>query len=188
MGARGNRTVIGAVIYEEPVLLTGLNPLLEQAAANGCYNGDQLDIEKLVEYVSNSNPTEPLRLEYAVMEPATSGSLTYEAGVWIIKVNKYHNVRRQRFTIAHELGHYMMHRNKSEAFTDEIFFRSEKKDVIEYRANEFASLLLMPEDRVRKAIAEGDRNLGKLSERFNVSSAAMKVRVQELGYKLKQNE
>ena len=46
----------------------------------------------------------------------------------------------------------------------------------------------MPEDRVRKAISEGEMNLGKLSERFNVSSAAMKVRVQELGYKLKQNE
>lgn len=188
MGARGSRTVTNAVVYEEPVLLTGLKSLLEQAEANGCFNGDQLNIEKVVEYVSRSNPTEPLRLEYTVMEPATSGSLTYKDGVWVIKVNKNQNIRRQRFTVAHELGHYMMHRNKSEAFTDEVFFRAEKKDIIEYRANEFASQLLMPEERIKKAISEGDRNLGKLAERFNVSSAAMKVRVQELGYKLKQNE
>ena len=59
---------------------------------------------------------------------------------------------------------------------------------IEYRANEFASKLLMPEDSVRKAIAEGIRNLGMLAERFDVSSPAMKIRVQDLGYKLKQNE
>ena len=94
----------------------------------------------------------------------------------------------QKIIVAHELGHYMMHRNKAEAFTDEIFFRTESKEGIEYRANEFASKLLMPEDRVRKAIAEGVRNLGQLAERFYVSSPAMKVRVQELGYKLKQNE
>ncbi|UKK56930.1 ImmA/IrrE family metallo-endopeptidase [Prevotella communis] len=188
MGARGNRTVTTPTAYEEPVLLTGLKPLLDQAEANGCFNGDQLDIEKVVEYVSSTNPTEPLRLEYVVMEPATSGSLTYKEGVWVIKVNKQQNIRRQRFTIAHELGHYMMHRNKSESFTDEVFFRTEKKDIIEYRANEFASQLLMPDLRVRKAIADGERNLGKLAERFNVSSAAMKVKVQELGFKLKQNE
>ena len=188
MGSRGNRTVTKLIAYEEPVLLTGLKPLLEQAEANGCFNGDQLDIEKVVNYVSSTNPTEPLRLEYAVMEPATSGSLMFNDGVWVIRVNKNQNIRRQRFTVAHELGHYMMHRNKSESFTDEVFFRTEKKDAIEYRANEFASQLLMPEERVRRAIAGGDRNLGKLSERFNVSSAAMKARVQELGYKLKQNE
>lgn len=188
MGVRGNRSVTTPSEYSEPVLLTGLKPLLQYAEANGCFDGDQLDIEKVVDYVNKNNPTEPLRIEYVAMEPATSGSLTYIEGVWVIRVNKSQNIRRQRFTIAHELGHYMMHRNKSESFTDEIFFRTEKKDIIEYRANEFASQLLMPEEKVKQAITNGCRNLGKLAERFNVSSVAMKVRVQELGYKLKQNE
>lgn len=188
MGARGNRTTTKQTKYSEPVLLTGLEDLLQQAEENSCYDGDKLDIEKVVNYVSSTNPNEPLALEYVNMDPATSGSLTYKSGLWTIRVNKNHNERRQRFTVAHELGHYMMHRNKAEAFTDEIFFRTESKEGIEYRANEFASKLLMPEDRVRKAIAEGVRNLGQLAERFYVSSPAMKVRVQELGYKLKQNE
>ena len=188
MGIRGNRTITTPSEFSEPIILTGLKSLLEQAEANGCFNGDQLDIEKVVSYVNENNPTEPLRLEYVMMEPATSGSLSFSNGVWVIRVNKSQNPRRQRFTIAHELGHYMMHRNKSESFTDEVFFRTEKKDLIEYRANEFASQLLMPEEKVRSAITQGIKNLGELSERFNVSSAAMKVRVQELGYKLKQNE
>ena len=79
----------------------------------------------------------------------------------------------------------MLHRNKLQSFTDEIFFRSGIKGDVEYRANEFASILLMPEDGVRKAIREGIRNLGLLAERFDVSSQAMKFRVIELGYKLK---
>jgi len=188
MGARGNRTITEKPAYSEPDLMKGVDDLIKQARDNGCYDGDKLDVRKLVSYVNTNNPDEPITLTYVQMDSATSGSLTYEKGVWIIRVNKNHNSKRQRFTILHELGHYILHRNKLQSFTDEIFFRAGLKGDIEYRANEFASKLLMPEDLVRKAIAEGIRNLGMLAERFDVSSPAMKLRVQELGYKLKQNE
>lgn len=191
MGARGtrnNKTTTTAAAYQEPTLLVDIADLLKQAEENGCYDGDQLNIEKLVTCISNANPNDPLVLKYVTMDAATSGSLQLCDGIWTIKVNKNHNVRRQRFTIAHELGHYMMHRNKSTLFNDEIFFRSEKRNSIEYVANDFASQLLLPQDKVVKAISEGVRNIGMLAERFNVSSPAMKVRVQELGYKLKQND
>lgn len=188
MGARGNRTTINISAYSEPDLMKGVDDLLKQARNNGCYNGDKLDVNKLVNHITTSNPDEPISLVYVQMEPAISGSLTYEDGTWIIRVNRNHNTKRQRFTILHELGHYMLHRNKLQSFTDEIFFRAGIKGDIEYRANEFASKLLMPEDRVHKAIAEGVRNLGLLAERFDVSSPAMKIRVQDLGYKLKQND
>lgn len=188
MGARGLKTTTTEKDYSEPILLKGLDDLLSFAEANGLIDGDQLDINRMVQHVNTINPSDPLRLEYVIMEPAISGSLTFDNNVWVIRVNKNHNVRRQRFTIAHELGHYMMHRNKSEAFTDEIFFRSERKDAIEYRANEFASHLLMPEARVRGAISGGTKNLKVLADRFGVSSMAMKARVQDLGYKLKQDD
>ena len=188
MGARGKRTINSNNGFTEPDLMKDIDDLLKQARENGCYNGDKLDVKKLVSYVSTTNPNEPISLLYEQLDAATSGSLTYEDGLWIIRVNNNHNPRRQRFTILHELGHYMLHRNKLQSFTDEIFFRARVKGDIEYKANEFASKLLMPEDSVRKAIAEGVRNLGLLAERFDVSSPAMKIRVQELGYKLKQNE
>ena len=188
MGSRGKRGITRTTAYTEPDLMKGIDDLQKQARENGCYDGDKLDVEKLVDYVSRSNPDEPIKLEYVQMERATSGSLTYEKDTWIIRVNINHNSKRQRFTILHELGHYMLHRNKLQSFTDEIFFRAGIVTDIEFRANEFASILLMPEDSVRKAISEGIRNLGLLAERFDVSSPAMKIRVQELGYKLKQNE
>lgn len=186
MGARGNRTITTSTVYSEPDLMKDVDILLKQAISNGCYDGNKLDVQKLVSYMNTINTDENITLVYDQMNPATSGSLTYEEGKWIIRVNKDHNPKRQRFTILHELGHYMLHRNKLQSFTDEIFFRSGiKGDNIEYKANEFASKLLMPEDSVRKAISEGVRNLGKLAELFDVSSPAMKIRVQELGYKLK---
>ena len=46
----------------------------------------------------------------------------------------------------------------------------------------------MPERRVREAVNDGMRNIGALADRFGVSSPAMKARVVELGYKLKQND
>lgn len=188
MGTRGNRIITTPHQYYEPDLMKDVDTLLNQAREKGCYDGDKLDVNRLINYVNDTNPNETIQLVYVLMEPATSGSLTYEEGKWIIRVNKNHNYKRQRFTILHELGHYMLHRNKLQSFTDEVFFRKENKNDNEYKANEFASKLLMPEDRVRKAIAEGVRNLGVLAERFEVSSPAMKLRVQELGYKLKQNE
>ena len=184
MGVRGKRTAINNA-YSEPDLMKGVDILLKQARENGCYDGDVLNVEKLVNYVNATNPNEPISLSYLQLDAAMSGSLTYEDGIWIIRVNKNHNHKRQRFTILHELGHYMLHRNKLKSFSDEIFFRSGIKGDLEYKANEFASKLLMPEDSVRKAIAEGVRNLGLLAERFDVSSPAMKIRVQELGYILK---
>lgn len=188
MGSRGKRIINSTTTYTEPDLMKGIDDLLKQARENGCYEDEKLNVKKLVDYVSSINPDEPIKLEYVQMDRATSGSLTYEGRTWVIRVNQNHNSKRQRFTILHELGHYTLHRNKLQSFTDEIFFRAGNVSDIEYRANEFASKLLMPEDSVRKAIAEGIRNLGMLAERFDVSSPAMKIRVQELGYKLKQNE
>lgn len=185
MGTRGCRTITSNPEYSEPDLMKDVDHLLIQAREKGCYDGDKLDVSKLIDYVNTTNPGERISLVYAKMEPATSGSLTYEENKWIIRVNKNHNYKRQRFTILHELGHYMLHRNKLQSFEDEIFFRAGIKGDIEYRANEFASKLLMPEDSVRRAISEGIKNLGMLAEHFDVSSPAMKLRVQELGYKLK---
>ncbi len=188
MGARGKRIITNNPIYSEPDLMKDVDDLLKKARENGCYDGDKLDVQKLVNYVNTTNSDDIITLDFVQMNPATSGSLTFEEGKWIIRVNKNHNYKRQRFTILHELGHYMLHRNKLQSFTDEIFFRSGVKGDIEYRANEFASKLLMPEESVHKAIAEGVRNVGELAERFDVSSPAMKLRVLELGYKLKQDE
>jgi Zn-dependent peptidase ImmA (M78 family) len=122
------------------------------------------------------------------MQSNYSGYFRNVNGKWIIGVNKLHHKNRKRYTLAHELGHYILHKDKNVDIVDTTFFRNNKTDSIEYMANEFAAKLLMPEDKVRDFVDnQGIKNIGELAEKFEVSASAMKYRVVSLGYKLKDN-
>ena len=152
------------------------------AQESGLYTNNALRIEELVSTFKD------IEIRYEVMDASKSGSLSYIDGKWVMSINNNHNIKRQRFTIAHELGHYILHRGKNTVFTDTTFFRSDDMNSIEYHANEFASRLLMPENILRKLIDEDKiNNIGELASALDVSSAAMKYRVISLGYKIKDN-
>lgn len=183
MGTKGQRKRnANSTKYQEPDLLVGVEDILSSAKEKGLYNGYSLKIEDVVRSIPD------IQLKYESMDTDKSGSLSNEGDKWIICVNKDHNIKRQRFTLAHELGHYFLHKEKNINFIDTTFFRSNDMTSVEYIANEFAARLLMPEDIVRKLIDnEQIKNIGTLAEKFNVSSAAMKYRVLSLGYKMKDN-
>lgn len=184
MGTKGNRRgPKKSDKFEEPDLLVSVNDILKKAQDNGLYIDNAL---KIKDVISTFNDIE---IKYEVMDASKSGSLSYINGKWVMSINSNHNIKRQRFTMAHELGHYMLHKGKNTEFVDTTFFRSSEMDSIEYHANEFASRLLMPEEIVRKLIDEDKiKNIGELALKFEVSSAAMKYRVISLGYKIKDNE
>ena len=184
MGAKGTRKSTNkSDKYQEPDLLISVNDIISLAKINTLYEDNSLKVEELI------STFEDIVITYENMEITKSGSLSYIDGKWIMCINSNHNVKRQRFTMAHELGHYMLHKNKNLEFVDTTFFRSDDMESIEYMANEFASRLLMPEEDVRKLIDENKiKNIGDLALKFNVSSAAMKYRVVSLGYKIKENE
>lgn len=183
MGVRGSRKGLKkSDKYQEPDLLVSVNDVLKKAEEAGLYTENALRIEDLISTFGD------IEIQYKAMDAAKSGSLSYKDGKWIMCVNSNHNKKRQRFTMAHELGHYMLHKGKNVEFVDTTFFRSSEMDSIEYNANEFASRLLMPEDRLRKLVdIDKIKNIGILAEKFHVSSAAMKYRVISLGYKIKDN-
>ena len=63
---------------------------------------------------------------------------------WTILLNgQTENKRRLRFTYAHELGHFMCHRNLQDRFEDNSKTLNNFADGIEAEANSFASWLLM---------------------------------------------
>lgn len=92
---------------------------------------------------------------------------------------------RQRFTIAHEIGHFARgHLSTSRArFRDTTAnFRTFQADPAETEANQFAADLLMPAKLVRYAVVtKGVRDLGRLANAFFVSQAAMGFRLRNLG-------
>lgn len=163
------------------VLLRSASDLRKLGEQNDCYDNMALDIEKLIQYIPG------VKLEYADMDSTLSGSLSKQGEFWLIKVNKVHSKTRQRFSIAHELGHFVYHKDDENEFVDSTFFRGMTSDNFENTANRFASELLMPEDQVRQLIEKDNvRRVSELASRFGVSSAAMLYRVKELNYKTKE--
>lgn len=100
-----------------------------------------------------------------------------------IYVEESHSQPRKNFTIAHELGHYCLHQDVSDTFEDKIFLRSNSIDLYESQANKFAAELLMPRDIFMKIIKEDINTIEKISEYFNVSTLAVRVRAKQLNLK-----
>jgi Zn-dependent peptidase ImmA (M78 family) len=101
---------------------------------------------------------------------------------WGIFYNAKAGRERQRFTIAHELGHFILHRNSQTSFDcskESIYTGIDGLKQIEREADDFASNLLMPGNLLRQKI-EGQkidfRLLGKLANEFGVSLEAMCIR------------
>lgn len=125
-------------------------------------------------------------------EPAPedlSGALVVKNGVGVILVNAEHVQVRQRFSIAHELGHYLIHRAPNDT---DLFFRDERSargnNPLEVQANAFAAALLMPAREVRRLV--GGKKVSPLVDtdwiedlakhEFEVSSEALMFRLQNL--------
>jgi Zn-dependent peptidase ImmA (M78 family) len=122
-----------------------------------------------------------------------SGVLVIEDGSGAIGYNKTHAKVRQRFTIAHEIGHYQLHKDKIPLFVDKGYsavYRDSASATGEVKrereANAFAAALLMPRHLLIEAI-EGhsfdlseDKSLKELSELFGVSTQAMAFRLSNL--------
>jgi Zn-dependent peptidase ImmA (M78 family) len=104
-------------------------------------------------------------------------------GSYRIAVNAGHPETRQRFTAAHELGHYIYHRHLlGDGVGDNRAYRTDGTDrpnsnirpLHERQANSFAANVLMP----RHALVNvGDESTAALAARFGVSQEAMRIRL-----------
>lgn len=119
------------------------------------------------------------------MEDQKSGYLKNEEGRWVIGINSMHHPKRQRFTMAHELGHYFLHKDTEGDLEDTILFRSTGygDKGIESEANKFAAELLMPEDMFRELVRTEAGLIEAVSDRMGVSALAVTYRAKDLGYK-----
>jgi hypothetical protein len=102
--------------------------------------------------------------------------------VWGIAYNGGARPERQRFTIAHELGHFILHRSQQPSFncdSQSVHTGIDGLRQIEREADEFAGNLLMPGDLLRDWISNQRIDLHVLSaiaKRFQVSFEALCIR------------
>jgi len=98
-----------------------------------------------------------------------------------IYVNTFDAPVRQRFTIAHEIAHFVLHRDLIDSeIVDRQMYRSNLGNVYETQANRLAADILMPASLVRKEF-QACRDAASLARRFDVSAEAMEIRLQSLG-------
>lgn len=153
---------------------------------------------KLVWYLTQSWPVTRPRLDlgracrhYGVEicpvrgSPGWSGALTYDAesGQWCIIVNltSHRTLGRYRWTIAHELGHRLMHAERIKAGLPE-------RPVEAREADAFAAIALMPPKALRTDVGawlaarvEAPRLPQLVAARYGVSRVAAALRLAELG-------
>ncbi|AJI74296.1 hypothetical protein BZ13_1585 [Francisella philomiragia subsp. philomiragia ATCC 25015] len=95
----------------------------------------------------------------------------------IIYINTKDAPVRQLFTLAHELGHYMLHEN-SEPLPRHTAYNY---DPLELEANHFAANLLMPTKVFKKVFEAFNGNINKISTFFGVSRPAVAFRADVIG-------
>ena len=140
-----------------------------------------VDVMSLIE-------AEGIHLVIDEMDDDHSGFLLVENGVATIAINEDHHPNRQRFTAAHELGHYILHsEGRDRFFVDKAYYRgptaSAGTDSTEIEANRFAASLLMPAGVVKEyaqRVELTDVEIYRLSSLFQVSEQAMTLRLMNL--------
>ena len=128
----------------------------------------------------------------AHLGPDISGMLERAAdGRYRLYYNENDSETRQRFTVAHEIAHFILHKSRlGNGVDDDRFYRStlqgKHKNVAigraqESEANQFAANLLMPEKLIH-AICRRDPGItpAELASRFRVSEKAMEIQLSNI--------
>jgi predicted transcriptional regulator len=135
-----------------------------------------------------------LHVRHVPFEGEISGSLIRSGEDALVGVNSMHHENRQRFTLAHEIGHFLLH--KGDRVILDRSFRVNLRDTNgksmedpeEIEANFFAAELLMPEEflvnslRHKKIDIEEDDIIETLANKYKVSPQAMAYRLVNLGF------
>jgi len=163
-----------------------INDKLEELTSTILLNNDMYKVPVDVVKIANAND---IKVYEGDLDKEISGAIRYnkEEEVYEILVNKNDAKVRQRFTIAHEIGHYFLHREhlKSEQIhIDTILYRGDMEKNEEAKAREkevdyFAGALLMNRTLLNKLRSEN--TITELAEIFDVSVSAMTVRLDILG-------
>lgn len=122
--------------------------------------------------------------ELKTLQPAISGKIWRDEhggpSGFSIGVNSREPLSRKRFTVAHEIGHFLLHRGKLDAgvFQEDTMYRGTgMSSTEEVEANQFAADLLMPMGLIHSLMASGMTGLSDLAAELQVSEPALKIRL-----------
>jgi len=130
------------------------------------------------------------------LEPNISGVIEPSGSSFRITLNKEDHKFRKRFTLAHELGHWLYHSHLIGAGVgdDRLYYSSDTERFYntsirrrhENQANAFAAWLLIPDGLLEKDLCSfrGKPDWSYLSNRYQISKAALKIKARHLGRRM----
>lgn len=152
----------------------------------------EFQAEKLLETSWGKKfPVDPVRIARDLgidvleieLDPDIAGAILKEPGQDpTIFLNASDSANRQRFTAAHELGHYVMHSNEPDAFDyidNRSSFETDESNMPETFADVFATNLLMPSDEVKR-LRRAHYTPTQIASYFGVSQDAAYFRLNNL--------
>lgn len=142
-----------------------------------------VDLERIAEHLQ-------ILIRREAFNGDISGFLFRQNDKAAIVVNRRQSKARQRFTIAHEIGHYLLDHKKNEIHVDRAFVLKFRRgqpagsDPEEIQANAFAAALLMPRDALSADIKSFERNgviddttIQTLADKYGVSIQALLIQL-----------
>ena len=167
-------------------LLRGLVPKRDLTSSEA-YRIAELQANRLLEYfdvqtsaVPNEIVTElpRIRVERERGLPV-SGSAHWSGRYWIITLSADEHPLRQRFSLMHEFKHIIDHTTKDSLYHDRPGGAAHEQS--ERVADYFAACLLMPKRIVKRHWFGGPQNIERLAATLQVSQAALRYRLDQLG-------
>lgn len=171
--------------------------LLSRLKESGVEVSIPVDLNKILDFLKIS-----VEHDFELEREDVIGEISFSDKQAVIRLNPHQNAYkvRERFTIAHEIGHYCLHSSSNrDGFQDsrKTMSRTDSYwDKFESEANNFAAMLLMPKYLIqqegKKIIAQYKKDeskntmpvkefVSRMSSLFEVSSKAMEYRLTKLG-------
>jgi uncharacterized protein DUF955 len=174
-----------SALYEDALTLEALQKDYRRTAPSG-----RTRIQRVIRKFTNLAPVDISGLAAALGVNVWQGRLGGNAGEifrdirkggfsgYSIRVNAADPPVRKRFTVAHELAHFLRHRNRfTNRLVDDKMYRSGLGTTVENEANALAADLLMPRRGIARLRGAGVTGVQELAAKFNVSVEAMQRRL-----------
>jgi IrrE N-terminal-like domain len=174
-----------SAIYEDALTLEALQTDYRRRAP-----AQQTRIQQVIRRFTDVAPVDVSSLAAALGVNLWQGNLGSNSGEifrdirkggfsgYSIRVNAADSPARKRFTAAHELAHFLIHRDRfTNRMIEDKMYRSGLGSSVEAEANRLAADLLMPRRVIRQLIADGIRSPEQMAKIFNVSLQSMQLRL-----------
>ncbi|TGN59057.1 ImmA/IrrE family metallo-endopeptidase [Paracoccus liaowanqingii] len=126
-----------------------------------------------------------LQVLVSSLPAGVSGKIEKTGDNFTIRLNRNESRERQRFTLAHEIAHFLLHKDilqRTGEIEDTVLYRSGQPQRIEFEANRLAADLIMPDEGIESDLRRlqtrfTEEAFDAVASEWQVSKAALEIKL-----------